>query len=283
MKLTILVTGAAGLVGGYIFHELKKTASFNVISGGRELIPDLADLDSVKTLENLGHIDIIVHCAARIPSGNLSMEDVAAINRKIDDNIFYFCKKSRVKVVFVSSMGVYAQYGQDGIIDEIMPVLPLTGSSDYFKEKVNSEKLFMELDSAITFRISSPYGVNQKNKNVLKIFAEKIKQNKNICYYGTGKRTQDFIHGKDIANACMRAIQQNASGIFNIVSGNPISMKELAILFAKIAPNYIGTIYSKNIDDPQEQFRANFSNAKSKNILGWNPIIPLSEGIRELL
>ena len=281
--MNVLVTGTSGLIGGYIYSELKKTSLHNVFAASRELLPDLADSNTSNLLEKLGTIDIIIHCAAKIPVPGTAMGDAAETNKKIDLNIFKYCKKNDTKVIFMSGMSVYAQYGQNVIIDETMPLLTNSETSSYFQEKVNSELLFMELSGTVVLRVSSPYGQTQKNSNVLKIFTENVKQNNDICYHGTGGRTQDFVHGLDIASAVSCALRQSASGIFNIVSGEPISMKQLAFLIASLSPSYTGKIHSNNLDDLQENFRANFSNERANKILGWKPIISLSTGISELL
>jgi len=281
--MNIFITGSSGLIGGYIYRELQKIDLYNVVVINRELIPDLADSNTVHKLEKLGHADFLIHCAAKIPSPQINMDDVADINRKIDRQLFEYCKNTGTKIIFCSSMSVYERYGEDIVIDETMPILTNSDKDNYFQEKANSEKLFMGLDGTVIFRISSPYGINQKNKNVLKIFIENVKKNKDICYYGSGQRTQDFIHGRDIAVAVLCALKQNANGIFNIVSGESISMKQLAFAIVKLAQDYTGKICSNNMDDPQENFRANFSNKKADKLLGWKPSISLSAGITELL
>ena len=281
--MNILVTGTSGLVGGYIYQEIKTAGLHNVIAVDREVIADLADSNAPTLLDNLGSVDVIVHCAAQIPSVGITMDNVAETNKKIDNNIFQFCKNNNVKIIFISSMSVYAQYGQDIIIDETMPVLTDSDVKNYFQEKANSELLLTELPGSVIFRVSSPYGKKQKNKNVLKIFMENARQDKDICYYGSGQRTQDFIHGIDIANAVSCALRSQAVGIFNIVSGEPITMERLAFLVAGFFPDYSGKVCSSNVDDPQKNFRANFSNEKAGEILGWRPAVSLSAGISELL
>jgi len=281
--MNILVTGANGLIGRYIYQKIIETGLYSVTAANRDLIPDLADSSAVNILKKMKPWDVIVHCAAKIPTTNTSMSDIVETNRKIDRNIFQYCNKTHTNIIFMSGMSVYAQYGQDVVIDEKCQLLATTGDDNYFREKVNSELLFMQLADTVIFRISSPYGKSQKNRTVLKIFTENVKQNKDICYYDSGQRTQDFVHGSDIADAVLCALRQNEKGIFNIVSGESISMERLAFLIASLSQNYTGKIYSNNITDPQDNFRANFSNTKAKKILGWNPVISLSTGISELL
>jgi UDP-glucose 4-epimerase len=282
-KKTIAITGVGGLIGSYISRELKNNYSFDVISLDRTIIPDLGHFSSIDILKQLGNIDIIIHCAAVVPGGNINNATVAVINRKIDKNIFQYIRETKKKVLFISSMSVYKHYGENVLIDESMPLKKIISSDDYVNEKIRSEYLFNQIDDSVILRISSPYGLGQKNSNVLKIFAEKARKNENIIYFGTGQRTQDFIHANDIANAVLRVVEKNATGIFNITSGESITMRHLAELITELVPGYTGMIKSNDSDDLQESFRANFSNSKAKKLLNWNPVISLSQGLLELL
>lgn len=282
--MNILITGSSGLIGSYIKNELKKHDDFNVVVVNRTLIPDLADLDSITALNELGEIDIVVHCAAAIPAGQINAEKAARINKKIDNTIFEYIQQRNIKCIFISGMSVYADYGRDILIDESMPLLQrMDAKNAYFAMKIESEELFKKIKETVIFRVSSPYGQGQKNRTVFHIFAENCKQNKDIIYYGTGERTQDFIHGSDIARAVVCTIRQRATGVFNMVSGQPVSMRRLAHLFAETFSGYTGKVHSSQTPDPQEYFRACFSNTKAKTELGWTPTVSLKQGIAGLL
>lgn len=281
--MNILITGTGGLIGSYINRELRKISSFNVTALDRALVPDLSNPDAINVLKEFKNVDAVVHCAAAVPGKTVSNENAALINRKIDDNIFQYIQKGKKKILFLSSMSVYKNYGDNILLDESKTIKTTASDKGYITEKIRSEYLFNQIEGAIIFRVSSPYGLGQKNSNVLKIFIEQLKRNEDIIYFGTGHRTQDFIHGIDVANAVTCALKKDIGGVFNIVSGEPVTMKNLAELLVKLVPEYAGKIESNGIPDPQEDFRANFDNQKAKKILGWEPVIMLSEGLSELL
>jgi nucleoside-diphosphate-sugar epimerase len=84
-------------------------------------------------------------------------------------------------------------------------------------------------------RISAPYSPMQKARTVLKVFIENALLNNDLTYFGSGMRSQDFTHSSDIANAINNAIRrwmfnECSTEIFNISSGNSISMKGLVHL-----------------------------------------------------
>ncbi|MDR2337615.1 MAG: NAD(P)-dependent oxidoreductase [Deltaproteobacteria bacterium] len=278
----VLITGTSGLIGGYILKLLEDAQYINVIPIDRSIIPDLSNSASVNTLHKFNKIDFIVHTAALIPGNNTTDESAAHTNFKIDNNIFEYAKTIGTKILYMSSMSVYKNYGEDILITETMPVVK-DATLKYVTEKLYAEEMFRQINGSTIFRISSPFGIGQKNRNVLKIFFDYVKANKDIVIFGDGSRTQDFINGSDIAKAVLSVLEREISGIFNIVSGKSISMLNLAGLFIKLYPNYTGKIHVNTIPDNQGYFRANFSNAKARNILNWSPTISLQHGLSELL
>ena len=153
----------------------------------------------------------------------------------------------------------------------------------YSRAKVNSEELFFNMKNTevIALRINAPYHYSQKTNTVLKIFINKVVNGEDISYHGTGKRQQDFTHVKDIAASVMCSLKTNNTGIYNIASGNPVSMKDLAELILSKVPCSGSKLSSSGIPDPQESHMALFDITKAKKELGWQPSISLSDGIDE--
>ena len=79
----------------------------------------------------------------------------------------------------------------------------------------------------------------------------------------------------------MCSLKTNTTGIYNIASGNPVSMKNLAELILSKVPGSDSKISSSGIPDPQENHKALFDTTKAKKELGWQPSISLSDGIDE--
>ena len=282
--MIVWITGTSGLAGSYAYKRLCCESDYEVVSINREIISDLSDSSELCSIEKLEKPDCIVHCAATIPGQRHSDRQAAEINRKIDDNILQIANVFGAKVIYASSFSVYKEYGKEVILEESMPTHVSAGEcSMYVWEKIQSERLFETLNDCIIFRISSPYGLGQKNTNVLKVFVDNVRENKNISYFGTGERTQDFIHSSDIAEAIAAALLAGVSGIYNIGFGRSVSMKQLAQCVAACAPRYTGAVSGSDEDDPQRDFRVNLCNEKARMSFGWTPKISLERGIKELL
>ena len=220
--------------------------------------------------------DIIVHCAAKTPKSYESANADFSENRKIDDKIINFCYNKKIKLIYMSGTSLYKTEKFEYKLKEDSEIYP---NNNYLQAKADSEKEILKtLNEYVILRISSPYGPGQRANTVLKIFIENALRGHDIVFLGKGSRTQDFIYIEDISKAVNKLIESNnISGIFNINSGYPISMKDLAYLVKKSIPGCKSEIKSSGFDI-QENYRALFDNTKAKKVLNWNPI-SIEEGI----
>jgi nucleoside-diphosphate-sugar epimerase len=281
MSRKILLTGSSGLIGQPVAEMLNAT-NYEVVTVGTSAENAVSNFDlSVdllsKELEN--NFDFVIHLAAQIPKTDSI--DVHLVNRKIDENIFNFIAERKTPLIYASSASVYGPKNQAILMEESLPCFPET---DYAKQKLSSE-LWIEqnLKEYYILRITAPYGNSTKYQGVLSTFCKIILSNRDITLYGTGSRCQDFINTQDIANLIRLIIEKPEihSGIYNVCSGSPVSMKEVAETVIKLAKTDQKIVYSET-QDSQEDFKALYNIDKLTDIFDWNPEISLEEGIIEL-
>jgi UDP-glucose 4-epimerase len=293
-KRRILVTGAGGLIGSETCRQLFE-AGYHVLALYRneanvsETLPwdkhffDLETEGACIRLHSLLPLYGIVHCAAVIPSVFQGEEALRASIRNANiDNAIKILRFGVGKLIYCSSSSVYAaSYSRNIVIDELTPV-EIQGP--YQQEKVTTENDFINLFSnkSFIFRICAPYASNQKRRTVLKSFIDNALEGRDLTYYGSGTRQQNFTHVKDIARAILRTLEsETQGGIFNIAGGSPVSMRELAELIVRIIPYTGSKVIPSGQKDPQEGWAALFSIEKAARELGWSPCISLEEGIRD--
>lgn len=289
--MKIIVTGSSGLIGNSIINSLSKDdysilALFHSVEPVINVHKNIELLKLDLTCGNLNPLsdfkpDCLIHCAAKIPS-NLSTEEftlTAKINRKIDEAVIGFCRDYNIKLIYFSSISVYENnippYRES---DFVLP------SNDYSIEKLNTElKIADNINDYIIFRVSSPYGEFQKNRNVLKLFVEKAKCHQEIQLYSGGRRQQDFIHVEDISAAISKAIHlKNINSVFNLAFGKTISMRNLAqIIIASYKSN--SKIVYKELEDINPNYNPVIDISKAKAILHWQPSVFLDMGLRDFL
>lgn len=285
----IVVTGASGLIGNALCNLLQKhNLPFIALyrnkpeedNGWHKEYCNLEDSDSVNC-EFWQRASSVIHCAAAIPSEIISVESCYEINKQIDSNIYHAILNNSIPMMlFLSSSSVYGF--SDKEIKEDSPVLPQT---IYSAGKLESELMFRSLRNCKTIflRINAPYHIKQQSRTVLKIFIENAVNNKPLVYHGSGLRAQDFTSVEDIVNAIFLIVSQGikTSGeVYNIASGKPISMRDLANLIVSLIPNTKSKIEPSGIPDPQEDCRSNFSIKKIFRDYNWQPEVSLDQGIK---
>jgi UDP-glucose 4-epimerase len=70
---------------------------------------------------------------------------------------------------------------------------------------------------------------------VIKIFIDKARSSEAINIYGDGSQSRDFIFVADVAKYTIKMLFSDISGVFNLATGNSITIIELAKTIAHIA------------------------------------------------
>lgn len=166
-------------------------------------------------------------------------------------------------------------------------------ASVYALSKYDQERMCLLLGRAyeiptIALRFFNVYGPRQALSNpytgVLAIFAGELLQNKPPRIFEDGHQQRDFVNVRDIARACRLALEaeQVADEVFNIGSGQRVTVREVASHLAKvmgkeaIKPQITGNYRTGDI-------RHCFSDiSKAKALLGYEPRISFDDGLKEL-
>lgn len=290
---TIIVTGAGGFIGTAVLQAFAARGD-NTISvfnsppkanpaGGSCIVLDLRKHSSWQVLERYRPTDVL-HLASRVPSSfsGEASERAAEDNRLMDDLAINFCQQTGAHLIYASGTSLYG-CGRLRLCRESDPLSPV---GPYLGEKVVTEELMkaaLAPNKHCSLRISAPYGIGQQARNVIRIFIERALANAPLLFHGTGERTQDFTYIDDIADAFVRAVSCNASGAFNIASGQPVSMKGLAHLITEIIPSCSSIVTPSGVEDPQEEFRASYDLTLAYEQLSWTPRTSLREGLARLI
>lgn len=242
----ILLTGITGFIGthlqklllerGYDVYGISKSTSKNSISK-----ISLLDKNKLNIFFQKNKFDIVIHLASIIDSKD-SMK-IFNNNYFSTLNLLLACKKYNISnLIFASSHAVYGKT-QYLPIDERHPTNP---QSSYGITKLMEENLckFFQYEynlNTIILRITSVYGYNQdKRKLIPKLVMNSIKKNINLEKYKNGFQVMDIIHVNDVCNAILCSLQNlKKPGVYNIATGHPITVKEIAEMLNEIHPSKI--------------------------------------------
>ena len=120
------------------------------------------------------------------------------------------------------------------------------------------------------------------------IFAKK--KNTNVKIWGSGKPIREFIHVNDVAESIivtlkasqtsLKKIMNNKLPIFNIGSGESISIKKLAYLIKRLVGFKGKILFDKKY--PDGTLNKNLDSKKIK-LLKWKPQIKLVDGLMDVI
>lgn len=241
--MKILITGADGFIGKNLLEYLSKK-NFSVIGISRKISNEklrkisLLNLKNLQTFINRNKFDVVIHLAASIneedPNTMLKNNYISTLN------LLNACKFTK-KFIFTSSHAVYGK-SQYLLIDENHPTNSVT---NYGLSKIICEnlcKMFHYSYNLDTFilRLSSVYGKGQPSKTLIPTLISHSLNKESIMLhqYKNGYQIMDMINIQDVCQAIYRSIKSKKSfGIYNIATGNPITVKEIADEIIKINPS----------------------------------------------
>lgn len=291
-KMKILLTGSTGLVGSMIKLKMKDSCELYIVgreesshvnNEKRHFKIDIRDDFEFNQLVRQILPDVIIHCAAQIPSAlHPDSMELARTNEEIDASVFKAISESACKLIYMSSTIVYGLPNFELDIDETFPVID---HSYYAAQKIDAEKhILKNFKNGLILRLNAPYGLNMRTDTVMTSFIKLALNNDAILLHGSGNRMQDFTNTRDIAGLIHKfIIHQNTNyGVFNLSSGIPISMKELANKIVQLTGSSSSVLNSGLLDE-QENYKASYSTKKAKQLLKWDPEISLEMGLIELI
>lgn len=140
----------------------------------------------------------------------------------------------------------------------------------------------------VSLRFFNVYGTRQSLSNpytgVTAIFLSRLKNNRPPTVYEDGNQTRDFISSDDVCRALVLALENKAADyeIFNVGSGKPVQIAEIARILAKALRKKIGPEITKTFR--KGDVRHCFADIrKIRKRLGWQPTVTFEKGMQNLI
>jgi UDP-glucose 4-epimerase len=165
------------------------------------------------------------------------------------------------QIVFASSVAVYG-WTQE-VLREDAPKRPV---DLYGATKLAGENLLLAAAArgvrVSCLRYSSLFGRGQYSGTVIPTMIRSAIERNRICVWGGGRRSQDFLHYDDAAEAAFLACRHGAVGAFNVGSGNAVSMTDLAELIAEVfTAGRAAVVHDWQVPESDPGFRLDVSKA----------------------
>jgi UDP-glucose 4-epimerase len=300
--LKIVVTGGAGFLGSHLVDKLIREGEEiividNLFRGQTENIEQhipnkkftlLNDEIQNKTKINdaLHLADAVIHFASisSVFRSIVEPEIVNTINVTGTLNMLNLCIKEEVQCfIFASSAAVYGGDRNRPLQenDSLHPLSPFAASKIAGEAycKAYSETYGL---NTIILRFMNIYGprITKVYRRVCSKFAEATIRNEPLVIAGDGKQTRDFTYVTDAINAILLALNKKdiKGETFNIGTGKPTTINQLANLYKKISVNSKQEI--KHINAKKGDLIYSYADiTKAKKKIGYNPKIDVETGI----
>ncbi|MFH1669541.1 MAG: NAD(P)-dependent oxidoreductase [Candidatus Woesearchaeota archaeon] len=274
--MDIGLTGADNFLGTHMLASLKDDSRVSNVTAFDGKGADLLDKQAMETF--VSGKDVIIHLAAvhraediELMRTNLlgTLSLVNAIKEKNPD----------CRLLFSSSFQVYKESKKTDIIDETFPTEPNTTYG--FSKKFEEELILSQINNSAVFRISNEYGPGCRpfDNSVIATFIHLAKEGKGININGSGDQSKDFVHVTDVVDAFIRAVFSEVKGIFNICTGESISINRIVDLLKGRFPELEVT---RN-PESEEGSSTKGSYEKAKKLINWKPKTAFKEGIKECM
>jgi len=290
----IYIAGINGMVGSAVARLAKKTGHEVLGKSSREL--DLTDrIQTVQEIKNTKP-DILVIAAAKVGGIGANSQypvDFLSLNLQIQTNLIDAAHINKVKkVIFLGSSCIYPKFAPQPIPETSLLSSALEETNEpYAIAKIAGLKLIHAYRKQyghqwVSLMPTNLYGENDNfdlaQSHVLpalmnKIHAAKVAGAKEVTIWGDGMPLREFLHVDDLAEAIIfMATREVDEALFNVGSGDEISILDLAKAIAEVVGYEGGFTFDKN--QPNGTPRK-FLDSSRINKMGWASKIELKTGL----
>ena len=293
----VLLFGSNGLVGSSVKELFEKDKNVELIAATRD-DADLFNYDSTRNIIEDNKPNIIINSAAKVGgiyANNKYRTTFLLDNLKININILEACINfPNIKIINLGSSCIYP-------LDATTPIKEsslLDGkleetNSPYAIAKIAGIELGRSLHSqfgheVINLMPTNLYGPRDNfsdlNSHVIpgliqRIHNAKIKKDKNVEIWGSGKPLREFLYVNDLADAIKFIINNNVRDeLINIGSGEEITIKNLANLICEVVGYNGSLLFDSSMPDGNPR---KLLDSSKINSLGWKAKTKLKDGLEK--
>lgn len=307
-KKNILITGGLGFIGSNLAHRLTMYGAKVLLVDS--LIPEYGgNLFNIKEIEDKVKVNITdirdIYSMRYLVKGKDYLFNLAGqtshtdsminpytdleINCRAQLSILETCRKynPEIKIVFASTRQIYGVPDYLPVDERHLPhPIDVNGINKMAGEWYHILYNNVYGIRTCALRLTNTYGPRMRVKDARQTFVglwiKQIIQGEEIKVFGDGKQLRDFNYVEDAIDALLiSAANENAYGqVFNLGSDDPINLKDLAQLLIEINGGGSFSVIPFPPDRKKIDIGDYYGDFKKiQSILGWEPKIPIKEGL----
>lgn len=296
--MKILVTGGAGYIGSVLIPELlsngcEVTVVDNFMYEQNSLahvcyLPSLeivrGDVRSRETMKRvLADQDVIIPLAAYVGAPLCARDPVGArtVNKEAIAMMLELLSPTQL-VLMPTTNSAYGSGDENNFCTEDSVLNPI---SQYAIDKVAVEKMLMQHENAISFRLATVFGMSPRMRIDLLVndFVYRAVHDKFVVLFESHFK-RNYVHIRDVVRVFMHALDNSdrmKGNIYNVgLSDANVSKRELCERIAKYVSDF--TFLEAPIGEDPDQRNYIVSNAKIE-ATGFATRFSLDDGIKELI
>jgi UDP-glucose 4-epimerase len=301
-RSTVLVTGAAGLIGSAVVRHLRElghpvVACDDLSLGtsrleGEGILWEECDVSDPGLSERLSRypIEAVVHAAAHPGGRSLAEPSVnVQVNALGSMRVFEWCARKRTPVVYLSSSAVYGEQPPAPIAE----TASLRPGTVYAVCKVANENLLRMLEAGYglpwtVLRLFATYGAGHRPNSyqgIVNVMLTQLLAGNALVVKGSLDRVRDLLYVEDAARAIVTCLfNEKARGqILNVGTGAGVTIKDLIGMLCEVLGRRVEdlsiTESAPTVGDP---FYSVADTARLQAITGFTPEHSLRDGLTRL-
>ena len=298
----VVVTGGAGFVGSHLCTFLVERGDHvicldNFFTGSRANVAHLVGRPNFELIRHdvvekiLLEVDQVYHLACPASPVHYKYNPIKTIKTSFlgTMNMLGLAKRTRARFLLTSTSEVYGDPLEHPQTEAYWGnVNPIGERSCYDEGKRAAECLTFDyhrehgLDVRVC-RIFNTYGPRMAldDGRVVSNFVTQALTNQPMTVYGDGQQTRSFQYVSDLVAGMVAVMEGEETGPFNV--GNPVefTMLELAQVVKEVVNPKAEIVFRENTADDPSRRKPDIS--KAKEALGWEPKVPLREGLKYMV
>jgi dTDP-glucose 4,6-dehydratase len=302
--MRILVTGGAGFLGSHLCDRFlseghQVVAMDNLITGSTANIEHLAGNEGFRFIKQdvteylyvEGNLDAILHFAS--PASPIDYLDLPIQTLKVGalgtHKTLGLAREKKALYLLASTSEVYGDPLEHPQREEYWGnVNPIGPRGVYDEAKRFAEAMTMAyhryhgLETRIA-RIFNTYGPRMRLEDgrVVPNFIAQALRHEPLTVYGDGRQTRSFCYVSDLVEGIYRLLFSDEVDPVNVGNPEEMTILEFADLVNEITGNSSGVVYQPLPEDDPKVRQPDISKARA--VLGWEPEVPLEEGLRDTI